>query len=117
MTSIFNETKRTELATHARWAKRPWERLRGLLGRRSLADGEALIFPGAGAIHTWFMRFAIDVVFLDREGTVVKVARELPPFRFTATRRASMCLELPPGTVKRTGTARGDQITFREPIA
>lgn len=114
MTSVFNETKRTELATDARWARRPWERMRGLLGRRSLPDGQALIFPGAGAIHTWFMRFTIDVVFLDRDGTVLKATSRLRPFRFTGVRHGQICLELPGGTVERSRTQAGDRIVLRE---
>jgi len=58
------------------------------------------------------MRFAIDIVFLDRDDTVLKTGEGLSPFRFTAARRARTCLELPAGTVGRTGTQVGDQITF-----
>lgn len=114
MTRIVNETRGTGLASEARWARRPWERMRGLLGRGSLPEGQALIFPRAGAVHTCFMRFAIDVVFLDRDGGVLKATSNLAPFRFTAARRAQTCLELPAGTVERSGTQAGDHITFQE---
>lgn len=114
MTRVFNETKHTEVAAEAHWATRPWERMRGLLGRRSLPEGAGLIFH-TGSVHTWFMRFAIDVVFLDRDGIVLKAGKTLPPFRFTAARRARTCVELPAGTIARTATAPGDRLTFQEP--
>jgi uncharacterized membrane protein (UPF0127 family) len=55
--------------------------MRGLLGRRSLSAGEGLLLRPAAAIHTAFMRFAIDAVFLDREGVVLRVAHDLAPWR------------------------------------
>ena len=58
-------------------ADRPWPRMRGLLGRASLPAGEGLLLRPAGSVHTFFMRFPIDVVFLDRELEVVGVAAEL----------------------------------------
>lgn len=113
-TRVVNETKGTELASSAGQARRPWQRMRGLLGRGSLADDEALILPSAWAIHTWFMRFTIDVVFLDRAGVVLKTVAALPPFRFAAARGARWCIELPPGTVMRTATERGDRVGFTQ---
>ena len=61
----------------------------------------------------WFMRFAIDAVFLDRAGRVVKVAADLPPWRLAiAARGARDVLELPAGTAARTGTQVGDELVF-----
>ena len=56
-------------------------RVRGLIGRRGLAPGEGLLILKCNAIHTLFMRFSIDATFLDREGKVVKVVRNIPPWR------------------------------------
>jgi len=68
--------------------------MRGLLGRRGLESGEGLLLRPTGSVHTFFMRFPIDVVFLSREGEVLKVARALPPWRTAGARRAKAVLEL-----------------------
>lgn len=61
----------------------------------------------------FFMRFAIDAVFIDRQGRVVRVAPDIPPWRFaTAARGARDVLELPAGTALRTGTQAGDELVF-----
>ena len=75
-------------------ADSPWPRMRGLLGRRGLESGEGLLLRPTGSVHTFFMRFAIDVVFLSREGEVLKVAQALPPWRKAGARRAKAVLEL-----------------------
>lgn len=78
-------------------ASSPLARLVGLLGRSSLADDEGMLFPRTGSIHMFFMRFAVDVVFCDRELVVVKVVRELRPWRTAAARGAKTTVELPAG--------------------
>lgn len=78
-------------------ASSPLARLVGLLGRASLADDEGMLFPRTGSIHMFFMRFAVDVVFCDRELVVVKVVRELRPWRTAAARGAKTTVELPAG--------------------
>ena len=75
-------------------ADSPWPRMRGLLGRKRLESGEGLLLRPTGSVHTFFMRFPIDVVFLSRDGEVLKVARALPPWRTAAARRAKAVLEL-----------------------
>lgn len=82
-------------------ADRPWTRLRGLLGRKGLQAGEGLLLRPVGAIHTMFMRFAIDVVFLDRDYTVLKVVENLRPWRFAGARGAKAVLELRRGGARR----------------
>ena len=72
-------------------------RLRGLLGERGLKAGEGLLIPRTSSVHTHFMRFAIDVVFVDGEGRVAKIVRSLRPWRFAGARGASDVLELPAG--------------------
>jgi hypothetical protein len=71
--------------------------MRGLLGRVSLAPGEGMLFPRTGSIHMWFMRFAIDAVFCDRDDVVLHVERGLRPWRIAAYRGAKSVLELPEG--------------------
>src|SRR5207253_3120640 len=72
-------------------------RLRGLLGRRGLAPGEGLLLRPCSSIHTMFMRFAVDVVFLDRELRVVHVVPNLRPWRLAASKGARSVLELAAG--------------------
>jgi hypothetical protein len=69
-------------------------RVRGLLGRSSLATGEGILLRPASSVHTAFMRFAIDVVFLDRDLRVLKIASHLRPWRTAARRKAHAVLEL-----------------------
>ncbi len=101
------------LATRARSAATPWSRLVGLLGRAGLAPGEALHLVPCNSVHTLFMRFAIDVLYLDRERRVVKAVPALRPFRWSwGGRRAHSALELPAGTLAATSTAPGDELVF-----
>ena len=88
-------------------ADTPWTRLRGLLGRASLAPDEGLLIRPTSSIHMLFMRFAIDAVFLDRELRVVKVVRNLRPWRFASARGAKMVVELPAGSA---GVQPGDRL-------
>jgi hypothetical protein len=82
-------------------AKTPWARMRGLLGRSQLSRGEGILLRPAGSIHTFFMRFPIDAVFLDKSGTVVGVERELRPWRTARHRGSNAVLELAAGAAER----------------
>jgi len=88
-------------------ARTPFTRMRGLLGRRRLDPGEGLLLEPAGSIHTFFMRFPIDVVFLDREQRVVRVASSVAPWRAAAARKARAVLELAAGEAARVGLVPG----------
>jgi uncharacterized membrane protein (UPF0127 family) len=92
-------------------AARPLRRLRGLLGRRSLPAGEGILLRPAGSIHTFFMRFPIDAVFLDRNNVVVAVERELPPWRVASCRAARSVVELTAGEAARRGLAVGESLS------
>jgi uncharacterized membrane protein (UPF0127 family) len=86
-------------------------RSHGLLGRDSLAPGDGLILDPCRLIHTFFMRFAIDVVFFDRQQRVTRVARDVRPFRFAwGGWSARVTLELPAGTLTRIPVAPGAQL-------
>jgi hypothetical protein len=91
-------------------ADSPWPRMRGLLGRRGLESGEGLLLKPAGSVHTFFMRFPIDVVFLSREGDVLKVARALPAWRLAGARRAKAALELGADEADRRGISVGTRL-------
>ena len=88
-------------------------RMVGLLGRPSLAAGDGLVIRPCGMIHTWFMRFPIDVVFADRAGTVVAAVEALRPFRFAwGGWRATQAVELPAGAARRAGVVPGARLVF-----
>jgi uncharacterized membrane protein (UPF0127 family) len=96
--------ERCELATS------PLARMRGLLGRSSLARGEGMLFRPAGSIHMFFMRFAIDAIFCDRDLAVVDVARDLQPWRTASRRGAKVVIELASGAA--AGVAPGDRLSL-----
>lgn len=83
------------------------------MGRRSLAPGHGLLISPSNGVHTFWMRFSIDVLFLDREHRVLSVYGNLRPFRVTSLNwKASTVLELPAGTIAATGTQVGDVLQF-----
>jgi uncharacterized protein len=87
-------------------------RMRGLLGCRSLDGGAGLLLRPASSIHTWFMRFPIDAVFLDADGTVVRIAADLRPWRAAGRRGARAVLELASGECGRRGIRTGDRLVL-----
>lgn len=93
-------------------ANTPLFRMRGLLGRYRLPPGEGLLLRPASAIHMAFMRFSIDAVFLDQEGTVVKIVANLRPWRAAAARGARSVLELPEGDCARSGIQVGERLVL-----
>ena len=102
------------LAADARMARSVVERMVGLLGRRVLRDGEALILLACRAIHTCFMRFAIDVVFVNGAWGVVAIRCTLPPWRLTpVVWAAEAAIELPAGQVTRAQHAVGDRLVLQ----
>ena len=90
-------------------------RLKGLLGRSDLPAGEGLLLRPSPAIHTWFMRFPIDVVFLDGRLGVLRIAEEVKPWRAVGHRGAQAVLELPAGASRKHGIREGDILTVVEP--
>ncbi len=93
-------------------ADRPFARMRGLLGRRNLPSGEGLLLRPASSVHTFFMRFPIDVVFLDRDLRVLSVAPHLRPWRTAGRRGACAALELPAGECARRRVEAGDRLVL-----
>jgi uncharacterized membrane protein (UPF0127 family) len=92
-------------------AETPFARMRGLLGRSGLSSGEGLLLRPAASVHTAFMKFAIDVVFLDRDLRVLKVVPELGPWRTAACRGSRAVLELPAGEAHSRGIRAGASLT------
>jgi uncharacterized protein len=95
-------------------ADRPLRRMRGLLGRGGLPAGEGLLLSPAPAIHTAFMRFPIDALFLDRNLQVVDIVERLRPWRVASERRARAVLELAAGESARRGVHVGDRLELRD---
>ncbi|HMP77076.1 MAG TPA: DUF192 domain-containing protein [Kiritimatiellia bacterium] len=96
-------------------AATPWRRLRGLLGRTELAAGEGLLIRPCGGIHTTGMRFAIDVIFLDRAGTVLRVVRDLRPCRICPGPRGTCAvLEVQSGWLPPTAIPEGIRLVVEE---
>jgi uncharacterized protein len=95
---------------HCTLADGPLTRLRGLLGRRELPHGEGLLLRPSPSIHTWFMRFPIDAVFLDPDLRVLSVRPTMPAWRMAAQRGARAVLELAAGEAGRRGIEPGAQL-------
>ena len=109
--TIVNRSRgETVLCARARVAENPLSRLRGLLGRASLPAGEGMLFRGESSIHSAFMRFRFDAVFMDSELRVVGLAERIPPWRVRGARGARNVLELAAGEIERTGVTIGDQL-------
>ena len=108
---ILNKEKGTILANNAEVAKTPFKRAVGLLDRKSLSIGEALIIQPCNSIHTFFMRFPIDVVFVDTENKVIRVISSLRSFCITSVYwKSKFVIELPSGTLQNTSTVVGDSL-------
>jgi uncharacterized protein len=97
-------------------ADRPLARMRGLIGRRGLPAGEGLLLRPAPAIHTAFMGFPIDAVFLDRDLRVVRIVESLGPWRAASQRNARAVLELAAGESARRGVELGDRLELRDRV-
>ncbi len=110
---VTNETKSSELASRCVVASSHKARMVGLLNRASLENGEGLLIEECAAIHMIGMRLAIDVVFLDSDGKVLKTAENVRPWTpYVSCGGADSALELPTGAIARTKTEAGDQLTF-----
>lgn len=87
----------------------------GLLKHDALPDGSAMVIAPTNAVHTFFMRFAIDIAFVARDGLVVKTCAAVKPWRMAAAWRAYGVIELPPGTLARCETVAGDTLVIGLP--
>lgn len=92
-----------------------WTRLRGLIGRGALAPGEGLLLCPSASVHTCFMRFPIDIVYLDGRLEVLDVAPAVSPWRVSGRRGARAVLELAAGETERIGIRRGDRLALEPP--
>jgi uncharacterized membrane protein (UPF0127 family) len=109
---ISNLTRQSELAHHVEVADYGAKRRKGLLGREMLSRGEGLWIVPCEAVHTFGMKFPIDLVYLDRDKRVKKIRNNMPPWRISVCLSAHSVLELSSGSIRRTGTKPGDRLEF-----
>lgn len=109
---VVNTARGSVLATHLEVAGSGPTRRKGLLGRDGLAPGEGLWIVPCESVHTFFMRFPIDLVYLDRENRIRKVRSAVGAWRMSACFSAHSVLELPAGVICDTATQRGDMLEF-----
>lgn len=108
----FNKTRQSFAATELRVADTHWSRLRGLMmtNGKDFPAGYGLWIVPCRGVHTWAMRFAIDVIYLDSDLKVVHIEENLKPWRFAPVRlEAETVLEVPAHTIWQSGTELGDQ--------
>ena len=114
---IVNQTQGTVLAERAELAQSMWSRFMGLMGRRDLPpDGGLVLTDQTGGVHMFFMRFPLDVVFVTKDRTVVKVVSNLKPWRISDPIVAGSrhAIEVPVGAIARSRTQVGDKIEWME---
>ena len=110
---IINATKQTLIADKATPTKTPIKRLIGLIGRREFKPDEALVIRPCSSIHTFFMHFAIDVLFVDKHNRVIVAIKRLKPWRLSGIYFFSrLCIELPLGSIESSHTSKGDLLNF-----
>jgi uncharacterized protein len=111
---VANLTRQTTVATAAEVAGTGAARSKGLLGRTGLGAGEGLWIVPCESVHTFFMKFPIDLIYLDRNLRVKKVRSSVGPWRVSACLSAHSVLELAAGVIRETQTQAGDKLEFTE---
>ncbi|MFO8053379.1 MAG: DUF192 domain-containing protein [Candidatus Omnitrophota bacterium] len=107
---IINKTKDIEIVRSAEVASGFFQRLLGLMFRSSMGKNQALVFYQAPSIHTFFMNFSLDLLFLDRQMVVKRIVNSLPPWRVAFCKGAYVTIELPAGKAKQNNISLGDKI-------
>lgn len=110
---VRNLTRDVVLADAADVADTSAKRRTGLLKHTSLATGDGLWIVPCESVHSFFMKFTIDVLYLDRQHRVKKIRPEMAPWRASACLTAHSVLELPAGSITRSGTQKGDQLEIK----
>ena len=109
---VRNLTRNAILGDRIEAARTSRERRTGLLKHEGLGEGEGLWIVPCESVHSFGMKFAIDVVFVNRKKVVVKVRPNMVKWRIALSLRAHSVIELPVGVIESTGTAPGDQLEF-----
>jgi uncharacterized membrane protein (UPF0127 family) len=111
---VRNQTRNTVLGRSVDMADTSEKRRTGLLKRERLEAGEGLWIIPCESVHTFFMKFPIDLVYLDKDKKVRKVRKAVPAWRLSACLTAHSILELPAGTIEETGTQTGDVLEIEK---
>lgn len=110
---IINKTKNTVLAENVFLAVTLLARMKGLLGRKELKEAGALLLKPCSSIHTFFMGFPIDVIFVDSQNKIIGLKNSLPPWRLSRIYwRGKFAVELPSGVLLKSLTVEGDEISL-----
>ena len=112
---LRNQQTGTVVATHLLPAFDSKTRNVGLLGRQSLDPGTAMIIAPTNAVHTFFMRFPIDIAFVKRDGRILKIRKRLPAWRLAGAWGGYAVVEMAAGSFEAAGTSAGDCITVERP--
>jgi uncharacterized membrane protein (UPF0127 family) len=111
---VRNQTRHTVLGESVEVADTSEKRRVGLLKHARLDSGSGLWIVPCESVHTFFMKFPIDLVYLDKHRKVRKVRHAVPPWRLSACLTAHSILELPAGTAKKSGTLPGDELSIEK---
>ncbi|NLF84005.1 MAG: DUF192 domain-containing protein [Candidatus Gastranaerophilales bacterium] len=110
---LINKTNGQVLADKLEIANTPFRRMKGLLGREKLEDGEGLHIIPCNNIHSFFMKFVFDAIFIDKKNKIRHLVEKMPPGRVSRLCfTAHSVVELPPGTICSTGSKIGDELEF-----
>jgi uncharacterized protein len=109
---VRNQTREAVLGDAVEVADTSEKRRTGLLHHKQLEPGEGLWITPCESVHTFFMKFPIDLVYVDKKRRVRKVRKAVPPWRLSACLTAHSILELPASTVEKTGTQPGDELSI-----
>jgi uncharacterized membrane protein (UPF0127 family) len=113
--ALMNARTRAPVADAVELAVTRRSRRRGLLGRDGLDAGAALLLEPCAAVHTAFMRFPIDLVFVDRDGRAVKIVKDVPPWRIALSPGARAVIEMAGGSLRRVDLLLGDRLYVLPP--
>ena len=112
--SIYRAGEKRPLAHRVWKTGSALEKMRGLLWRPELSAGEGMLLHNCGSVHTFGMGYPLDVVFLDKEGVILKMTRNLPPRRISGAWGAAMALELPADTAAKLELAVSERLVWVE---
>ena len=116
--SVRNADRGTVLLANGKLYANTWSRFWGLMLKKGVADGEGILLTRSSSIHSFFMRFRFDAIFIDKDNRVVKIVPAMKQWRIAfGGKGAKDTIELAAGAGERANTQPGDQLVFEEPVA